>query len=72
MILKERQNLLVGDSKVAGVVEDTGDVQTVKRFELPGLLRLETGPQILSIAPLSIANREVMTLRDITLTPVKK
>jgi alpha-L-fucosidase len=64
--------LTTGKSKVAGTVESTGDVQTVKRFDLPGLLRLEAGPQILSIAPLKIAKNSVANLRDITLTPVKK
>ena len=78
--------LVVGDSKVSGVVQSTGSKfirgqnEPMKHFELTGTLRLQPGPQTLSMVPKtvagqinrSVAKNAVMTLRDITLTPVKK
>jgi hypothetical protein len=46
--------------------------QPMQHVNLTGMLHLQPGPQTLSMVPLSIANREVMILRDITLTLVKK
>ena len=77
--------LVVGDSKVNGVVQSTGSKfirgqhEPMKHVELSGTLRLQSGPQTLSIVPKtvsgqinrSVAKNAVMTLRDITLTPVK-
>ena len=78
--------LVVGDSKVSGVVESTGSKfirgqnEPMKTFELTGMLQLKPGPQSLSIVPKTVAGQmkrtvssnAVMTLRDITLMPVKK
>lgn len=67
--------LTAGDSKVSGTVQSSGIMmgsdpfEAVKRYEIPGLLRLENGPQTLSMIPVHVAKGSVMTLRDITLTP---
>jgi hypothetical protein len=58
----------------------TGQNEPVKDFTLAGMLHLQPGPQTLSIVPKTVAGQikrsvsknAIMTLRDITLLPVKK
>jgi alpha-L-fucosidase len=64
--------MVTGESKLSGSVQSTGDMKTLKRIEISGVLRLKAGPQMLSMTPLSLAKGSIMNLSEVTLTPVKK